>query len=954
VLSALGERLTNAEIAARLFVSERTVESHVSALRRKLEASSRLELAQLARAHDRAATGSLPGPLELLLDAGGFVGREAERERLRELWRRALAGQMVVVLVSGEAGIGKSRLVAEFAAEVSASARVLLGSCFEDSDAPYQPFVQAIETDIAGVSDSTLRRWVDSDSSSLGRIVPEIDRRCDRPTAAGETDPLDGQSGATAAVCRYLTRSATDGPVVCVLEDVHWATPTTLATVRLLARSATRAPVLVVLTTRDTPPDVDEGLKVFVSELARIPSVESIPLAGLPEADVATLLDRLGATVDAAAVAADTKGNPLLVREVANSSPGTATSLYALLARRYSLLGDGDLAVVDVAAVIGTEFDADLVARALDLGYADAVVALERVAAAGLVERVPGRIGRFTFVHALFRRVRYDELPDSRRFELHGRVAAVLEELVPQNEQLLPELARHACIAAPVGDAWKAMNYSVAAAAVVERSLALEEAAGHYRRAIEMAEMVPRPDPRLHLTLTIRLGELLNGVGDPQARALLLRAAARARSEGDAEALAAVAWAMMRYGGLRAPGGDPEFIAVVADALVAVGPAQTLVRARTLAALSEDVTLVDPGRGLALVHEARAIAEDLGDPMTLGEVLLAYRLSGDVPGTIDGGHPLADRLIELGQQTGHMPFASMGLMHRAWTCRREGALPAADDAMATASAMLGDHPAPIYRTLVLLYRSSKALMAGDLVAAEDAANEVVLLADRGFDPTRWYGPALMAIRAVQGRMPELIPLIEAGIDQPALGTSYRAVLSAAYAHDGRIGDAARILGQLAADDFGGVPRNTLWMTAMVTLAETAEVVGDASAGRAIAVHLTPYSGGIAAIQAAVVAPVDLALAQAAIAAGDHEAAAEAATRAVAASRRRGTTLFLARELVRLAAARRALGAPGAETAGLVEEALGIADRTGAALIRREVERFALLSPVRPASGRRRR
>ena len=73
------------------------------------------------------------------------------------------------------------------------------------------------------------------------------------------------------------------------------------------------------------------------------------------------------------------------------------------------------------------------------------MVALERVAAAGLVERVPGRIGRFMFVHALFRRVRYDELPDSRRLELHGRVAAVLEELVPQNEQLLSELARHAC-----------------------------------------------------------------------------------------------------------------------------------------------------------------------------------------------------------------------------------------------------------------------------------------------------------------------------------------------------------------------------------------------------------------------------------------------------------------------------------------------------------------------------
>jgi hypothetical protein len=332
--------------------------------------------------------------------------------------------------------------------------------------------------------------------------------------------------------------------------------------------------------------------------------------------------------------------------------------------------------------------------------------------------------------------------------------------------------------------------------------------------------------------------------------------------------------------------------------------------------------------------------------MTLGEVLLAYRLSGDVPGNVAAGHPLADRLIELGRQTGHAPFALQGLAHRGWTYRREGALPAGDDAMATASAMLADHPAPIYAALFTLYRSSQALMAGDLATAEERANEVLSLADSGFDPTMWYGPALMAVRAVQGRMLELIPLIEAGVDQPALGTSYRAVLSAAYAHAGRIDDAARILGQLAADDFEGVPRNTLWLTAMVTLADTAEIVGDATAGRAIAAQLTPYSGGIAAIQAAVVAPVDFALAQSALAAGDHEAAAEAATRAVAASRRRGTTLFLARELVRLAAARRALGASTAETVALVEEALGIADRTGAGLIVQEVERFGLLPSKR--------
>jgi hypothetical protein len=200
----------------------------------------------------------------------------------------------------------------------------------------------------------------------------------------------------------------------------------------------------------------------------------------------------------------------------------------------------------------------------------------------------------------------------------------------------------------------------------------------------------------------------------------------------------------------------------------------------------------------------------------------------------------------------------------------------------------------------------------------------------------------MTIRAAQARLSELIPLMEAGADQPVFTVSYRAALSMAHGLDGRIDEAARILGQLAHDRFDDVPRNLLWMSAIVTLAEAAEIVGDAFAGRAIATHLAPYAGELATVSATVISPVDLALAEAALASGDHETAAEAATRAVAASRRRGTTLFLGRELVRLAAARRALGAPRAETAGLVEEALAIAERTGAALVSREAERFELV------------
>ena len=145
VLGALAERLTNAEIAERLYLSERTVESHVSSLLRKLGADNRVELGDVAKdvlagvATTRPAP--LPAPLALLADAGPFVGRREELDQLRRTWHRAVEGRLLVGVVTGEAGVGKSRLVAEVAAEVyGAGASVALGFVLRGS----APAVRAV------------------------------------------------------------------------------------------------------------------------------------------------------------------------------------------------------------------------------------------------------------------------------------------------------------------------------------------------------------------------------------------------------------------------------------------------------------------------------------------------------------------------------------------------------------------------------------------------------------------------------------------------------------------------------------------------------------------------------------------------------------------------------------------------------------------------------------------
>jgi hypothetical protein len=350
---------------------------------------------------------------------------------------------------------------------------------------------------------------------------------------------------------------------------------------------------------------------------------------------------------------------------------------------------------------------------------------------------------------------------------------------------------------------------------------------------------------------------------------------------------------------------------------------------------------------LNLVREALSIAERLGDPETLGDVLLSYRFAGTTPGNADAGHPTANRLITLGRRTGHTPFVLHGLVQRAWTFREEGNLASADRAMSAARSFLGEEPAPVYTAMFTTYRSSQLLLAGDLAGAEEAANEVLSLATSGFDPTLWYGPALMAIRGQQARLGELIPLIKPGTGHPGIGGSYRAVLAAADAFAGRLDDARSILTSFASNNFRDVRRNLLWLAAMTALAETADILGHRAAAAAIADQLHPFAGRIAAISASVVSTIDLVLAQMALVTGDHRLARQHAEQAVAASRERKTPLFLGRELLRLAAARLHVGESPDATHDLLHEALAIADRTGATLIRHEAHRLGLLDANTP-------
>lgn len=956
VLQAVAEHLTNAEIAARLYVSERTVESHVSSLLRKLGVGNRRELANLARSavvEHHEEPPSLPAPLQLAIESGPLVGRAVELRWLLDVWRRAVGGRSLVAVVTGEAGIGKSRLVADFALRVHRQgATVLMGACFDGVSTPYQPFAQIIGEDLHGLGADDAHQRTGDNTTALDRVLRQ---RSDRSRPATVMPESVAPADVLAAISGYLARLATAKPLLVVVEDVHWATTSTRAALRHLAYTAGHAPLLVVATSRHTPPDLTDELSALLGDLARCPSVTRLGLGGLDETHVQTLLDRLEAgtpRLSPGHVWAETGGNPLLIRElVAGGSRRAAagSSVHALLSLRSHRLSDEDNAVLDLAAVAGANFDADLIAHAAEMALLDVLDAMERAQSAGLVSATTTGRGRFCFVHDLFRSARYDCLPAGRRLELHRRVTVALTRHA-DDDRFIPALAHHACAAAPLIDPSLAIDYARRASDLAARSLAFEESTEHYRRALDVADLVEPPDLSLRCELTIRLGHMLAGAGDPQGRSLLRQAAPIARRLGDPHLLAAIAWALSPSA-WAAPFSDPFAVSIAEEALALLGPEPSASRARVLAVLSGEYAARADPRSASATHrqDAVEVARQLDDPAVLGQVLLASQWSNRSPDSLQDRIAMADELDRLGERLGEPVFRliaqgsqganyfELGDVTASWRSER------GYEALIN-SQMSPDSPIP--HAHLAWRRTMRLFLTGDLVAAEQAAEAHLTLAQKtesafAVNPMDHYLALLASIRFNQGRIGELTPVLQAAATAQPDAPERRAILALALARNGHLANACAILAPMT-ENPAAVRRDWQWYTTMIDLADAADLTAERDAAEVLYQELTPYSGRIARPSIVGVShPIDLAVAQLALALGDHERAETIAGETAAAMRGIKLPIFLARALVQQAAAGLRLGRHRHQTRPLIDEALAIAQTTGADLIVEETSRYGL-------------
>jgi len=411
-----------------------------------------------------------------------LVGRDTEMARLRGLLEDAVAGRAVTALVGGDAGVGKSRLVAELMTVAGRNGfTVLCGQCAEIGDSvPYLPFADAFRTAPSHIEQAVKARPV------LARLLP------DGGEPAEGTDPSGmARQQMFGAVLGALAEFAATSPVLLVLEDLHWADATTRHLVTFLARMLRRERVAIVGTYRTDDLHRRHPLGEVVAELGRLPSVALVELGPLPAAALAEHLSSLpngpsrlsaallGTLVDRA------EGNAYYAEELlaaSSGSPGVLPSgLAALLLARVARVSDAAQQVLRAAAVAGRRANDQLVLAASGLDDAGYEEAVREVVAHQLL--VPDGPDGYRFRHALLREAVYGDLLPGERTRLHGRFAALLAD-VPG---AAAELAYHSLTG---HDVTGALAASVRAGEEAERIGAPAEAHRHYDQALELWDRV--------------------------------------------------------------------------------------------------------------------------------------------------------------------------------------------------------------------------------------------------------------------------------------------------------------------------------------------------------------------------------------------------------------------------------------------------------------------------------
>ncbi|WP_203909074.1 ATP-binding protein [Rhizocola hellebori] len=805
-----------------------------------------------------------------------LVGRETQLALLRGYASEALASRGRLVLIGGEPGIGKTTL-AEVVADEAAGrgARAVWGVCVDGAGLPdfwpWPDVLAAVGGDLAGLlaHGSGVQAWFAVASS----------------------------------VVAGLRAAAQAAPLVVVLDDLHWADAGALRVLDFAARALRRDPVLLLGTYRDI--EVQDGHPLA----GLLAMADVVSLEGLATAEVDALLRSVvgehGVPV-AEVVHGRTGGNPFFVLQVGRllaagaNAQAVPVAVGDAIRRRFARLPQPTAELLRVAAVVGAEVDAAVVADAAHVDLASIVDILQPAVAARVLRALD--VGIYRFEHDLFRETAYADLDPGTRAQTHLAVARALGARRKAGGQVRPgDIAHHWARAVPAADPAEALANVEQAARDATTRLAHEEAVRHWKQALRLAELAGNVPPGMQ----VELGEAMLRVGETDAAREVLTEAAR-RSGGDALTLACAALALHRVG-VRSGSSHAELIELLGRALSALdatSPGEALAT-RVRAALARELADgpdADLGRAEVLATEAVAAAQACGDAAVLAFCLSAQYDVVWGPGTAARRLEIAGRMANAAIRGGDRDLQFHAILGR-HIALLELADPLASSALLEMEELAEQSRQPRLTYLAASRRAAFTILTGDSAKAASqisAAHELAAAIGEPDGDGVWV-TQLVALALGQGGAVAAGKAMQA-LPGPAMPPEY-AVQESAMRHLAQ-GDAAAAAAAL------GTPRPVPPVSGFRwrALAGAAiEVEADVAAGMpsllpATYDYLREYAGCMVLIGGAVCAPgpVDLYLGLAAEAMGDLEAAAGHLRAAMALADRLGARPIATRARIELA------------------------------------------------------
>jgi DNA-binding SARP family transcriptional activator/tetratricopeptide (TPR) repeat protein len=832
----------------------------------------------------RQPTGPLAGPIPLTprlrpFGPAEFVGRHREKEQLAQALAGAAGGDRSVIVVTGEAGIGKTRLVSEMAAEYHAAGNLALGGrCDQRLGLPYQPFVEALEHLVVHAPVEFLRSHCEDHGSTVARLIPVLTRRLDLPPAElGGADETD-RYVLFAAIDGLLAAAATTHVALLVLEDMHWADPTTLLLLSYIINSPRRARLTIVVTSRPPESEGEDPLVALLADLHRVPHAEHIHLDGLSATEVRTLTrdlvgrELVGSELELAArLHAGANGNPFFITELLRNRAETRAApdldanppplgvelpetVVSVLRLRLNRLDEACRDILELVAMTAGGAPVELLVRASSYDESVVVDKVEAAVRAGVLrERVELGATIVDFVHPLFHQAIQRRTSATRRAGLHLRIADAIDPKDdPGAERWVDELAHHVFAAGGPADPRRVARVCKRAGDVAMARTAFDAAAVQYERVLEAMSWTDSPYVADRAAVAASCAEAYHAAGNAADRRRMAEAAfadAAASNQPIVMGRAALA-----HGGARSTYGvaSQRTMELLDQSLTRLGsgPNESGLRARVMSRLAQEHYHVGH---YEVADRLGAQAVALARPGDNGSILAAT-MEGRVwtlqrPDTLAERLELVDEMVDGATRAGDRQQLIWGLIWRCSALLETGDIQGLETDMNRLDELTETLRIPSHMFRVMTLKSTWALMGGDYQRGAELAQETYRIGE-SIEPDNARQtlaaqllPMLREQNALKGLAGEAARMAETYTAAPG----WRCALAFVYLEADEPDESRRVFDELAREGFERIPRDLAWLLAHCYLAEVAAGLDETARAHELYRTLLPYGARNASV-----------------------------------------------------------------------------------------------------------